>query len=198
MTRQEDLDLAEELGFDFCGFIFHPKSPRHIAPEKACALKTGNLQRVGIFVNQDVAEIISIMRTAKLDYIQLHGAHTPEHVRQIGADRVIRTLWPQKYYKAGALEQEAERYKCAFFLLDAGQAGGGSGQTLGWDKLSGLNLPAPWFVAGGLDAHNAADAAKTCNPWALDFNSGLEDSPGIKNHKKMLAAATAVRHGIKS
>lgn len=193
MTRQRDLDLAREIGFDFCGFIFHPQSPRYLAPEQAASLKTGALLRVGVFVNQGVSEINNIMRAARLDYAQLHGAHSHEQVLQIGAERVIRVLWPQRYASLAELEQEANDYKCAFFLLDAGQGGGGSGCVLPWERLAGLRLSAPWFLAGGLNADNAAAATRACRPWALDFNSGLEDSPGLKNHKKMRAAVLAAR-----
>lgn len=193
MTRQRDLDLAQELGFDFCGFIFHPQSARHVSPEYAATLRTGVLLRVGVFVNQGVEEIEHIMRVAKLDYAQLHGPQTPEQVSQIGGERVIRVLWPQKYTDTDKLEQEAADYKCALYLLDAGQCGGGSGSSLAWESLAGLRLPAPWFLAGGLRADNAAAAAKICRPWALDFNSGLEDSPGLKNNEKMRAAAAALR-----
>lgn len=196
MTRQSDLDLAQELGFDFCGFVFHPQSPRHIPPERAATLKTGALLRVGVFVNQGAEEIEHIMRTAKLDYAQLHGPQTPEQVSQIGGWRVIRVLWPQKYANMDKLEKEAARYECALFLLDAGQSGGGSGAPLSWQSLAGLRLPAPWFLAGGLSAGNAVAAAKLCRPWALDFNSGLEDSPGLKNNEKMRAAITALRGRI--
>lgn len=193
MTRPSDLDLAQELGFDFCGFIFHPQSPRHVAPEFAATLKTEGLLRVGVFVNQGAEEIEHIMRVARLDYAQLHGPQTPEQVSRIGGERVIRVLWPQKYANLDELEEAASSYKCALFLLDAGQSGGGSGSTLAWESLAGLRMPAPWFLAGGLSAANAATAAKICHPWALDFNSGLEDRPGLKNNEKMRAAVAALR-----
>lgn len=198
MTRQDDIDVAQELGFNYCGFIFHPESPRHVTPKQAAALETGRLLRVGVFVNHTVAEILGIMRSARLDYAQLHGAQTHEQAGKIGEERIIRVLWPSKYASMAELEQEAADYKCAFFLLDAGKHGGGSGCVLPWELLRGLHLPAPWFLAGGLNAANAAEAARLCQPSALDFNSGLEDSPGCKNHNKMRAAALAARCEAKS
>lgn len=194
VTGQRDLDLAQELGFDFCGFIFHPQSPRKVTPEHVASLKSGRLLRVGVFVDQDVAEIAHIMRLAKLDYAQLHGSQTPEDSCCLGTERVIRVLWPQKYASLEELEQDASAHKCAFFLLDAGISGGGSRCALDWGGLARLRLSAPWFLAGGLGPANVAEAIRVCRPWALDFNSGLEDSPGCKNHEKMRAAVLAARH----
>lgn len=193
MKRQADLDCAARLGFDFCGFIFHEKSPRYCEPAAAAKLKTGKMARVGVFLNQEAAEIIKIMRTAKLDYAQLHGAQTERDALRIGKDRVIRVLWPQRYENMDSLRAEAAKWDCALFLLDAGQSGGGSGRSLDWGDLARLDLPAPWLLAGGLGAHNAREALERCSPWGLDFNSCLEDGPGLKNHDKMLAAVLAAR-----
>lgn len=193
VTRQEDLDVANSLGFDFCGFIFHAKSPRYIAPEASARLQSGKMRRIGVFVNQTASEILPIMQVARLDYVQLHGCQTPADCQKIGTERVIRVLWPQRYADAREMEKEAATYSCAFYLLDAGVEGGGSGQALDWRELAGLRLPAPWFLAGGLDPENIDSALAGCAPWGLDLNSGLEDSPGIKNHDKIRAAIAAVR-----
>lgn len=192
ITRQADLDCAQELGFDFCGFIFHAKSPRHVLPQTAAGLQSGAMKRVGVFVEHAPSEILEIMRIARLDYAQLHGNYGPEAVGMIGAGRVIRVLWPQRYATRAELEQEAAKSDCAWYLLDAGTSGGGSGSALAWRELAGLALPAPWFLAGGLDGVNAGAALSACSPHGLDFNSGLEQSHGCKSHAKMRAAVRAL------
>lgn len=197
MKEQADLSHAAELGFDFCGFIFHEKSPRNIQPERAAGLETGKMRRIGVFVNQKAEEINGIMRLARLDFAQLHGSQSSEDIRAIGPGRVIRVLWPARYATVRELEAEAERYECALFLLDSGASGGGSGTRIDWKALAGLKLPAPWILAGGLGPGNLAEALSLCKPWGLDFNSGVEDGPGIKNHAKMLAAVRAARQETK-
>ena len=66
ITRQSDLSTAMGMGAHFCGFVFHPKSPRYIAPERAAALDSALIRRVGVFVNQDAEQIMDIMKTARL------------------------------------------------------------------------------------------------------------------------------------
>ena len=129
ITRQSDLSTAMGMGAHFCGFIFHPGSPRHIAPPRAAALDSALIRRVGVFVNQNAEEIMDIMKTARLEFAQLHGAHSLDCARRIGPEKVIRVLWPDRYESVDALQREMELWadSCAWFLLDAGTQGGGHG-----------------------------------------------------------------------
>lgn len=187
MKSQDDLDLAARTGFDFCGFVFHPKSPRYIPPEAAARLDSGPMRRVGVFVDQDAEEIINIMTIARLDFAQLHGSQSMECARAIGSEKAVRVLWPERYDSPESLMADAGAYasSCAYYLLDAGTSGGGSGNALTWRNLAGLFFPRPWLLAGGLSPHNVLQAIKSCNPAGLDFNSGLEFAPGIKDRAKI-------------
>ena len=129
ITRQSDLSTAMGMGAHFCGFIFHPGSPRYIAPSRAAALDSALIRRVGVFVNQNAEEIMDIMKTARLEFAQLHGAHSLDCARRIGPEKVIRVLWPDRYESVDALQREMELWadSCAWFLLDAGSQGGGHG-----------------------------------------------------------------------
>lgn len=199
LTRSEDLNACFESGVDFTGLIFANKSPRCISPQQAAELPSdpaGRCKRVGVFVKQPLEETLQTARTARLELIQLHGGETPEYCRAIGPERVIKVLWPQKVSPA-ELEAEFQRFApvCSYFLLDSGLSGGGSGQRLDEKTLSGLatlNPPRPWFLAGGLDGQSAALALTHCRPYALDFNSGLEISPGIKDLRKISFLKQAV------
>lgn len=198
LTRQRDADEAERLGADFCGFIFHPASPRFITPAAAAGLDTGRMARVGVFVGQGATEILAIMDEARLEYAQLHGAQDRACAERIGAARVIRVLWPGRHATRAALEAEmaAHAGACAWFLLEAGLAGGGSGQAQDWSRLAGLAPPRPWLLAGGLTPANAAAAVAACAPDGLDFNSGVEEAPGKKSPELLRAAlAAATGHG---
>lgn len=193
LTRQEDLDLASRLCVQFCGFIFHSKSPRCIAPEQAARLESGSMRRVGVFVEQEAEEIRQIMQAARLDLAQLHGGQSLECALAVGAERVIRVIWPDRYTHRAVLHAELLKHAraCAFYLLDAGTAGGGSGRRLEWRDLSGLRPPRPWLLAGGLSADNVRQALRQCAPGGVDFNSGIEEAPGLKNAQKLQAAVAA-------
>ncbi|MCD7982907.1 MAG: phosphoribosylanthranilate isomerase [Desulfovibrio sp.] len=193
LTRQADVDEAARLGARFCGFIFHPKSPRCLAPEQAARLESGSMQRVGVFVEQSADEILRVMREARLDLAQLHGGQSVACARAVGAERVIRVIWPDRYMHRAQLHSELQKHAeaCAWYLLDAGLAGGGSGKRLEWQDLYGLRAPHPWLLAGGLNTDNVRRALAQCAPDGVDFNSGIEDAPGRKNSQKMAAAVTA-------
>ncbi len=127
ITHQSDLDACIGMGVNFCGFIFHPASARYISPFRAGALRSGGLKRVGVFVKQGDDEINRIMEMARLDFAQLHGDQSPDVARKIGAERVVKVLWPQRYASVEHLLADMENYahSSGFFLLDAGRGGGG-------------------------------------------------------------------------
>jgi phosphoribosylanthranilate isomerase len=195
LTRQEDADAAVLLGAQLCGFIFHPKSPRYILPADAGSLATGNMLRTGVFVDQQEEEILNIMERARLDFAQLHGRQSVDCAHKIGVNRVIRTIWPDRYTHRALLHNELQKHAaaCAWYLLDAGLAGGGSGKRLEWNDLYGLKIPRPWMLAGGLNPGNIRRALSQCAPDGVDLNSGIEDAPGKKNAVLMESAIKIAR-----
>ncbi|MCR5813734.1 MAG: phosphoribosylanthranilate isomerase [Desulfovibrio sp.] len=195
ITRNEDVQKAIALGADFCGFIFHAKSPRAVDPAWVASVDSGPLRRVGVFVEQDAKAIKAIMQEARLDYAQLHGAQSEACAREIGPERVIRVLWPGRYHHKAQLYAAMQSYatSCAYYLFDAGLTGGGHGQCLEWSDFSGLEGPHPWFLAGGLHPGNVLHAALESGAFGLDINSGIESEPGRKDEKKMRAAISVVR-----
>lgn len=198
MKFQEDLLAAEAAGADFCGFIFHPASSRYISPMEAAKLNSGSMRRVGVFVDQNIDDIIGIAEYASLHLIQLHGPYSIEDAQKIGAERIIRVLWPQKYRSYHDLTQDLTRYSssCAWYLLDAGSSGG-TGKNLDWISFRDLVFPHPWFLAGGLNHLNISNALAACFPDGLDLNSGLELAPGKKCHKKIHQSCQAAGKGKK-
>ena len=190
ITRQSDLSTAMGMGAHFCGFVFHPKSPRYIAPERAAALDSALIRRGGVFVNQDAEQIMDIMKTARLEFAQLHGNQSLDCARRIGAGKVIRVLWPDSYDSLDAMQREMDLWadSCSWFLLDAGRQGGGHGTALDWKALASLQAPRPWFLAGGLSSASLNRALEQCTPNGIDLNSGVEAIPGQKSPQKLLAA----------
>lgn len=191
MQRQEDLDMAAAIKADYCGFIFHPQSKRYITPENAARLKTYSMKRIGVFVDHQEDEIISIMKLARLDYAQLHGNQTINCAKKIGSEKIIRVFWPQRQTSLETLQKELifwETY-CEYYLFDAGKSGGGHGNVLNWSTIAQLDFQKPWFLAGGIGASNIIAAKNACQPFALDLNSAVEIAPGKKNHELMRSAA---------
>ena len=194
LTRPEDVELCLALGVDFTGFIFVPSSPRAVTPDVAAAMPEGSAQRVGVFAGITVAAMLDCARKARLDFLQLHGGESPEICRRIGPERVIKVLWPENG-SLESLQAEMERFApvCAYFLLDAGKGGGGTGNNLPFVDLASLTAPRPWFLAGGLGPENLVDALTLCRPDGVDLNSALEDVPGKKNPRLLRQAVANVQ-----
>lgn len=194
ITRPDDARLCEDLGVDFLGFIFHEPSPRDVSPEIPGSLGRTTCRKVGVFVKQDPEEIAGIMDAGNLDLAQLHGGQDPEFCRAVGARRVIKVFWPERYASIRELQADLAGFAdcCRYFLFDAGQSGGGSGKALDFSRLAGLASPRPWLLAGGLGPGNLAPALSQCSPFGLDLNSGVEASPGIKDPDKLKKAINLI------
>ena len=187
ITSQKDADVVSELGADLIGFIFDKKSPRYISPEDCHAITTPGLMRVGVFTGHTLEEVRDIMKRATLDLAQLHGDFDISFAEQLGRTKVLRVLWPERYNTNEEMVEDMQRHAhCTrFFLFDAGSSGGGHGKEQDWDFLAGTRAVKTWFIAGGLGPDNLKKAVMACNPCGLDFNSGVESTPGVKDHEKL-------------
>lgn len=192
LTRSEDAAAAQNLGAWALGFIFYPKSKRFISADAAKSIiATLPASRpIGVFVNQ-TGEAIGIAKDAGLKGIQLHGDETPDDLRRVRAafsGTLIKALRPRSEANLQAIAD----YKglVDYILLDAavGNEYGGTGHTGDWtlaQKAAAFGIPV--IVAGGLGPDNIAAAYAQTKPYALDLSSGVEASPGIKDHAKLQA-----------
>ena len=192
MSEQSVIDRAAALGADMCGFIFHPASPRSVSPAQAAGLDTHGMARVGVFVEQSPEEIATVMRGARLDFIQLHGGQSAEFASVFPAHKVIRVLFPAEYASQEALQADIDAFAptCGMYLLDAGMGGG---KTLDWASLADLRFPHPWMLAGGLGGDNVVEAVAACLPDAVDMNSRLEKVRGRKSPELLEEAFAVLR-----
>ncbi|MBN8215799.1 MAG: phosphoribosylanthranilate isomerase [Spirochaetes bacterium] len=186
LTRRQDYHAAVAAGAAFTGFIFHPGSPRFLSPSAAAQLvedpPPGPHRRVGVFVDATIEAIRGAAASARLDLIQLHGRESPEFARELGLP----------YWKAIRLREPGdlailESHPTQTFLIDAWHPDrhGGTGRALDLDLVAAAlararTLGKRLVVAGGLSAENLA-AVLALRPWAVDLNSGVEVSPGIKD-----------------
>jgi phosphoribosylanthranilate isomerase len=208
------------------GFILYPKSPRYVEPETVWkivakikeqraveipdaikpALRSSLFDPprfIGVFVNESLADVRRIMGVAGLDYAQLHGNEDPSMLRAL-AGRAYKALRPASAEQALI---DAERFALTDgapgpkLMVDAydTRAYGGTGKKTDWTVAADLAARYPGFMlAGGLTPDNVADAVTTVQPWAVDVASGVEASPGCKDHEKVrqfiLCAKRTVLH----
>lgn len=197
LTRGQDVDLCLELGVDLLGFIFHHKSPRFVPPIFPGTIRSGAARKVGLFVSEDLDSTLDFMSEGGCHFAQLHGGQDEEFCREVGPERVIKVLWPERYAWVSALERDIERFApvCAYFLFDAGTSGGGHGRTLDLSFLNHLRMPRPWILAGGLGPDTLPAALAGCLPDGVDLNSGVESAPGVKDAARLRAAMAIIRPG---
>lgn len=196
ITRLKDALCAAACGADAVGFIFHPASPRYIAPERARAIISElprGIAKVGVFVNRKREEVERTAGTCGLDLIQLHGDEPPDYCSLFGAGRVIKAVSPQTPEEIGRLAA----YRVRAFLADARDAGryGGTGKRADWKLAAKLSQLRPLILAGGLDSENIEAALAAVAPQAVDINSGCELAPGIKDHDRMKRIIGLIRSG---
>ncbi|MBT8064847.1 MAG: phosphoribosylanthranilate isomerase [Gammaproteobacteria bacterium] len=186
ITRAPDLRAAVRAGADALGFVFAERSKRcldsALAAELASAVPAF-VCRVGLFMDQDAAEVERILGGVQLDLLQFHGSEGADYCRQFGRPylKAVSMAAPGAVTKA-----EAEYFDAAGLLLDSHQPGGlgGTGRVFDWASIPDAALPL--VLAGGLTPGNVREAVTAVRPWAVDVSSGVEDAPGVKNEELML------------
>ncbi len=188
ITRLEDAFLAERLGAFAVGFIFYPKSSRYIAPETAGDITRSlgpEIERVGVFVDAALETVLDTVSAAGLSAVQLHGAESPEYVRELKGITIIKAFRVGEDFHPGILSD----YRTDFFLLDTYVPGnhGGTGKTFDWPRAQACHNYGRIILAGGLNTGNICEAVRIAAPWGVDISSGVESAPGIKDAEKMNA-----------
>ena len=190
LTRPCDMDMANQLKPDFIGFVFAKKSKRYAPPELAKSLKAQllpGIQAVGVFVNEPVESVAALLENETIDIAQLHGKEDENYIAALR----VRTKKPiLQAFRIDTREDvlAANRSSADFVLLDSGN--GGTGTVFDWSLLREIDRP--YFLAGGLNPDNVAEAVSVLRPYAVDVSSGIE-SNGKKDPEKMAAFVAAVR-----
>ena len=200
ITRLADALCAAEAGVDALGFIFHPASPRYIAPEAARRIieqLPPFIATVGVFVDRERTEVEEIIRYCCLGYAQLHGQESPQYCERL--HRLASPCQIIKAFRVGfhttAAEFEPYVPFVKAFLLDTydKELAGGTGKSFDWSLIDLLRLARPYILAGGLDRGNIGAALQAGTVRGVDVNSGVESSPGSKDHHLLRAFVAAVR-----
>jgi len=192
ITRLEDAQAAVLLGAEAIGFIFWPGSPRLVTPERVREI-IGGLPRpvttVGVFVNQPAEHIRDVSKHVGLAAVQLHGDETPAFAATMPLP-VIKSVtlgegtcpiddWPSEVLLLADATDPVRR--------------GGTGTTTDWSRAATLAGRRRLVLAGGLHPENVAAALAFVQPYGIDVSSGVEQSPGVKDHEKLAALFAAIR-----
>ena len=192
MRNSENLQGLLALKPDFVGFIFYNKSKRFVDCFPQIAIPK-EIKKVGVFVNENVEEVLKIVEKYQLDIVQLHGEETPEYCKELKISRFKRSrkAEPLKIFKAFSIDDDFDFSKtnayqkvCDYLLFDTkGKEYGGNGIKFNWEVLQKYKGKTPFLLSGGISKedvfliknfkHNAFEG--------IDINSGFEITPGLKN-----------------
>ncbi|THD54340.1 phosphoribosylanthranilate isomerase [Phenylobacterium sp.] len=202
ISTPEAVTAALSGGAAYLGFMFFEKSPRNVAPDAAWRLAQpvrGKAKIVAVLVDPSDAEADRISEILQPDLIQLHGKETPARARAIGQRTgagVIKVLPVSEAADLdGAREFEAVVEHLMFETKPPKDAErpGGHGKPFDWTLMSGRRFQRPWFLAGGLDPWNIADAVQQSGAPLLDVSSGVERGPGLKDPALIAAFLDAAK-----
>lgn len=179
LTRPADVACAVEAGADALGFIFWPGSPRCVDAETVAGFEVpAGCMKIGVFVNQPVEWVQSVVRTAKLDAVQLHGDEDAAYIRSLNLP-----VW--KAVHLDRLPPDWESLPVERLLIDSGtvEMPGGTGKTVDLVRAEAFTAKTRHKVllAGGLKGDTVAHAIQSVKPCGVDVSSGIETAPGIKS-----------------
>jgi phosphoribosylanthranilate isomerase len=194
LTNVEDALAAVAAGADFLGFVLWERSPRHVTVESAREIARQlppGTARVGVFVDATIEQVMLSLRVCDFSGLQFHGQETPAYCRQFG----VMTTKAFRIRDAASLSA-LSAFDTDAFLLDSQVEGrpGGTGETFDWTLAAqAKKFDKPIFLAGGLTPQNVAAAVRAVRPFAVDVSTGVEVSPGKKDHQKMRDFVAAAR-----
>ena len=202
LSTPEAVDASLEGGAAYLGFVFFPNSSRNISLPVARELAErgrGRAEMVALLVDPSPDLVDDVVRALRPEFIQLHGRETPERVtalRDTHGVRVIKALGVRQ----GADLDAAPAYDAVadHLMLDAkpppdADRPGGHGGSFDWTILRGRTFARPWFLAGGLNPANVAEAIRVTAAPMVDVSSGVESAPGVKDPALIAAFLDAVR-----
>jgi phosphoribosylanthranilate isomerase len=181
-------------GADAIGFMF-AQSPRRIDPALAARIGkivTSKIQKIGVFVDEKVDLINTVVKTCALDFVQLHGSETQHEIARISVPviKAVRVGGPEDL-------ENLSLFKPFAFLLDSKVSGklGGSGHPFDWSLMASLPTQnTKIIVAGGLNSENVSRATKNKNIFGVDVSSGVE-TQSHKDPKKIAEFVRAAKSG---
>ncbi len=202
MTRAEQVHQLAPLGISFAGFIFYPKSPRYVFKHMTTTeiRKENSINKVGVFVNSTVEEVLYMVEECRLQMVQLHGDESPKFCEKI-AD-YVSVVKAFRLSENDSLEWMIRPYMdvCDMFMFDTMGVGyGGTGKKFDWSILKKELIGKPFFLSGGIEPGDEESLQEFVKEpvsnalFAIDINSRFEVSPGVKDMEKIKAFAEILK-----
>jgi phosphoribosylanthranilate isomerase len=183
-TEKNSLAVAVKEKCDFLGFVFYEKSPRFITPENAALISKDVPKKIGkvaVVADFSLDQLEKILAIFKADFVQFHGEESLDFLKnfkkkfpQIKIVKAFRITKVEDLNQIKNFENLAD-----FFMFDSGN--GGSGKKFDWEILKNLKTKKDWFLSGGLNAGNIAEAIKITGAKMIDISSGIEKVRGQKS-----------------
>lgn len=168
----------------FMGFIFYPKSPRYVGDRFEMPPLPASINKVGVFVNENLEVILGAVKKYQFDFVQLHGDETvgeTAELRQSGVG-IIKVFRVDASFDF-AITTTYHPYVDYFLFDTKGKNYGGNNVAFNWSILCRYDQSTPFLLSGGLNAENLRETSQleVLNCVGFDLNSGVETQPGIKN-----------------
>lgn len=191
LKRLEDIEIVNKYRPDYIGFVF-AESKRKVSHDLALDMKknlSSDIVSVGVFVNAEISEILTLFDNGVIDVAQLHGNESEDYINS------LKEKTNNELVIINAIEMsddknllEYDKSSCDFLLLDSGK---GSGKTFDW-RLIRKDLKKDFFLAGGINSGNIEKAIVEFNPYAIDLSSSVETN-GFKDENKIREIMEVIR-----
>ncbi len=192
MTRQKDVEVAAEFGAWAVGFVFYEKSPRFIDPRQVKPWARNlpkTIRKVGVFVNPLDEDLRRAIDLSEIDTVQLHGDESLGRIEELKKLEIslFKALRPESFEDLETMRRYQSSQAIQYCLIDSFSKGayGGTGTPANWKVARALSEIGPIILSGGLKKENVKAALEEVPAYAIDLSSGVEDSPGVKNHCKI-------------
>jgi len=187
ITTPGDAEAVIAAGADLLGFVFRPGTPRALVPEQVGWVRdVHGAETVGVFLDAPLDEVRRVRDQLNLDWVQLHGDEPDSFLDALGR-RVIRRVKVDRVVDWGRVDELADR------CLPLFDPGAGDGVAWAWECLADRPPGLAFGLAGGLTPENVTEALRITRPHLVDVSSGVEATPGVKDHDKVRRFVTNCR-----
>lgn len=201
MRDHENIMHVSSLAPEYFGFIFYAPSPRFVGHNFTIpSTLPSSIKRVGVFVNESNEVIVSKAKAVGFDIVQLHGNESAEQCHSLKERglKVIKVFSIDDDFKFDTIQEYKK--KVDYFLFDTkGKYHGGNSKIFNWKVLKQYDQEIPFFLSGGLSPENVhkIKELRDMNLHALDLNSGVELSPGVKSKEKVEEVMKSTRYEVR-
>jgi phosphoribosylanthranilate isomerase len=195
MKSPDNITSVAALPINMMGFIFYDQSPRVVSAELASWLSSNealfeSIQKVGVFVNAPLDEVLNAVHDFQLDYVQLHGDEDSMYCNLIHNLMSNTSMRKAEIIKAFRVDDsfdfqitDAYTSSCSLFIFDTkGKDYGGTGEQFNWKVLNKYDGQTPFLLSGGIGPDDIPQLSQFTHDKmiGIDLNSRFEKQPGLK------------------